>query len=278
MLLYETVLGYFIQDNHDLSTLPAIPPRFGLLDESPERWANLIDRLKWLNKTAEPGTSYILFFLGRHGQGYHNVAHEKHPEDWEGKWSKLDGDGKICWGPDAYLTSVGEGQARNARDAWRAERPFGIPVPDKMYCSPLTRALRTHEITFEDVIHAQKTVVLENCRELYGVHPSEKRRTLTYISEICPFYEIEPEFTEQDELWKSDEREELGNVVDRARQVLGTVFGEVEKPQVVAITTHAVFIWAFMVAVNHTMKGGPPTGGVLPVIVKCSNVHAPAHN
>ncbi|KAK2464588.1 hypothetical protein APHAL10511_003377 [Amanita phalloides] len=158
---FEVVPGYFVQDTQDPSALPPIPRRFGLLDE--KTWYDVTSNLTSLRADADPGTSYILFFLGRHGQGYHNVGAENHPDDWAGVWTKQEGDA------DAYLTPYGEQQAVKARDAWKGELPFGIPVPDKMYCSPLTHALRTHEMTFGDVESPPTTLVLEDCREQYGV-------------------------------------------------------------------------------------------------------------
>ncbi|KAK2464592.1 hypothetical protein APHAL10511_003381 [Amanita phalloides] len=276
MRTYEIVPGFFVQDDCDPATLPAIPPRFGLRDNSDQRWATLIDHLKSLNESAHPGTSYILFFLGRHGQGYHNVGYEKYGMNaWDEYWSKLNTDGEIRWGPDAELTQLGLDQARGARDAWRAERAFGIPLPDRMYCSPLTRALRTHEITFGDAIPARKTLVLEMCREENGVHTCDKRRTRTYIHEMFPLYEIEQGLTEEDELWSPDVRESTNELVVRARRVLDTVFGDAEKegPGVVAITAHAGFIRAFMRALGR-VTGDLHTGGVLPVVVKSSTVRA----
>ena len=62
---------------------------------------------------------------------------------------------------DAELTPLGMDQAADAQSAWKEELAFDAPLPDKMYCSPLTRALRTHQITYQDHIPAGKTVVVE---------------------------------------------------------------------------------------------------------------------
>lgn len=53
---------------------------------------------------------------------------------------------------DPELTPLGEDQARMANEAWKAELPHGIPLPQAIYCSPLHRALRTNALTFEDVL------------------------------------------------------------------------------------------------------------------------------
>ncbi len=63
---------------------------------------------------------------------------------------------------DPRLTPIGEEQARSAHAAWECEILRGLPVPQKFYCSPLTRATRTLELTFEGILPAQlKPVILE---------------------------------------------------------------------------------------------------------------------
>jgi broad specificity phosphatase PhoE len=63
---------------------------------------------------------------------------------------------------DPRLTPIGEEQARNVRAAWEREISRGVPVPQRFYCSPLTRAVRTLELTFEGVLPAHlKPLILE---------------------------------------------------------------------------------------------------------------------
>lgn len=66
---------------------------------------------------------------------------------------------------DSKLTPLGEEQARNAHISWEKERPFGIPLPEKLYTSPLTRAIRTNQVTFDDTLFpsGSKTVIVEVC-------------------------------------------------------------------------------------------------------------------
>lgn len=51
---------------------------FGMLDQSPERWANFQRRVEELQASAPPGVQYKAFFLGRHGQGWHNFCSDKY--------------------------------------------------------------------------------------------------------------------------------------------------------------------------------------------------------
>jgi hypothetical protein len=63
---------------------------------------------------------------------------------------------------DPRLTPIGEEQARSAHAAWEREILRGLPVPQRFYCSPLTRAIRTLQLTFEGVLPADlKPLILE---------------------------------------------------------------------------------------------------------------------
>ena len=63
---------------------------------------------------------------------------------------------------DPRLTAIGEEQARSAHAAWKREMLRGVPIPQKYYCSPLTRAIRTLELTFVDVLPANiKPLIVE---------------------------------------------------------------------------------------------------------------------
>lgn len=63
---------------------------------------------------------------------------------------------------DPRLTPIGEEQARSAHAAWEREILRGLPVPQRFYCSPLTRAIRTLQLTFEGILPADlKPLILE---------------------------------------------------------------------------------------------------------------------
>ncbi|KAH7919281.1 phosphoglycerate mutase-like protein [Leucogyrophana mollusca] len=249
-IAYETVTGFFVQDNTKFVELPA---HFGLIDDSSTRWSTFSKRIDHLNAIADPGTCYKVLFLGRHGEGFHNVGQAKHgTKAWDDYWSKLNGDGELVWGPDPELTATGEGQGRMAHAAWATELPFGIPLPENLYCSPLTRAIRTNILTFEGLIDAvgPKTVVLENLREENGVHTCDKRRTLTYIKDAFPQLAVEDGFTEDDELWKPHVRETHAELDTRAKAMLDNVFGH-SKGQCISITAHGGIIGAILRVVGH---------------------------
>lgn len=64
---------------------------------------------------------------------------------------------------DPFLTALGEDQARNANAAWKAELSKGIPLPQKLYSSPMRRAMRTLVFTFDGILTetSPKPVVIE---------------------------------------------------------------------------------------------------------------------
>ena len=77
---------------------------------------------------------------------------------------------KFTLGPsaDPELTPLGENQAVAVHEAWKSELKFGLPIPGRLYCSPLTRALRTCEITFDGILPDDKhPIILE-----VNIHPS----------------------------------------------------------------------------------------------------------
>jgi len=273
---YSVVSGFFAQDNPNAlpALIGAIPPRFGLIDDSPDRWSKFQARMTALNNAAAEGNAYKVFFLGRHGQGYHNVAEEKYgTQAWDEYYSKLYGDSEITWGPDPLLTPLGITQAETARSAWLAEIPYGIPLPGRCYASPLHRALSTWEITFgQDGVFDEpdkKVIILENLREEHGVHTCDMRDPLSVIQRSFPppVYTFEPGFTEEDLIWRADERETKAHVKARAAAVLDSIFEEA--PDVyISVTAHGGIINGLLAAMGRPPYS-LPTGGVLPLVVKC---------
>jgi len=247
-----------------------LPPRFGLLDKSSDCWGTFKSKIIKLNQQAPIGTQYKVFFLGRHGQGYHNVGEAKYgTKAWDEYWSKLDGDGVLTWGPDPELTDIGVCQAKDTHAAWEAETKLDIPIPlpEKQYCSPMMRAMQTHAITFAGIItdETRKTVILENCREEYGEHTCDRRRSRTFIHSTFPQFEIEDGLTEEDELW-TPERESKAHLSTRAKAVLDQVF-DTDIEQYISITAHGGIINAILWVIGR--QSYPlPTGGVLPVVIK----------
>ncbi len=56
---------------------------------------------------------------------------------------------------DSDLTPAGVNQALAIKSEWEKESKFGIPLPGKIYTSPLTRALRTCDIAFDWLVQGE---------------------------------------------------------------------------------------------------------------------------
>lgn len=56
------------------------------------------------------------------------------------------------WGPDPHLTPRGVLQASAVNVAWKEQGEAGVPFPQTLYSSPLSRAASTLRITWEDIL------------------------------------------------------------------------------------------------------------------------------
>ena len=88
----------------------------------------------------------------------------------------LDGADGVIWA-DAKLTHIGQNQARDVHDLWKAQLPKGIPAPETFYVSPLTRTIETAELSF-------KGLELPEDRP-YKPLIKEVRRSSSYCSHNC---------------------------------------------------------------------------------------------
>ncbi|KAH9936664.1 phosphoglycerate mutase-like protein [Fomitopsis serialis] len=277
---FSIVSGFFLQDDQvhaTPATIGALPPRFGLVDDSPECWSKFKSRIAELNDNASSGTTYKVFFLGRHGQGWHNVAEAKYgTRAWDDYYSKLYGDSEMTWGPDPLLTALGVQQAETARTAWLKEIPNGMPTPQRCFASPLHRALSTWQITFaSDESFPQvmrKVMILENLREEHGVHTCDMRDSRSLIERNFPppTYGFELGFTEEDAVWQADVRETKDHIKGRAQSVLDRIFDDTEETYI-SITAHGGIINGILAAVGRPSYS-LPTGGVLPLVIRGDDV------
>jgi broad specificity phosphatase PhoE len=258
---------------------------FGLIDReystetSPttqlrQHWTQFSEHIRALNSDTAPGESYKVLFLGRHGQGWHNVAESKYgTKAWDCYYSLLDGYGGMQWS-DALLTDLGKEQARDVNALWGELLPKGIPPPETFYVSPLTRAIETADITFNGLDLPEdrqyKPVVKELLREALGVHTCDRRSTATHIQKTFPHLTLEPGFTETDQLWEADYREPSSARKFRLSQFLDDVF-EHDKGVFLSFTSHSGALGSILKATGHR-DFALQTGGVIPVVVKATRV------
>jgi len=256
---YEAIPGFFVYDGSIAAStdIGPTPEFFGLNSRS---WAQFVAEIDVLLSKSSDTISYKVLFVGRHGEGSHNVAMAQYGQKaWNEKWALLNGDGKLTWGPDPRLTAIGEEQARNAHAAWKREINRGVPVPQTFYCSPLSRALRTLELTFEGILPTNlKPTILENSREHYGRHSCDKRSARSAIESEFPNFVFEEGFEENDVVFTA-ERETEEHLRGRAKLVLDRIFQNKDDTYV-SVTAHCGWIRGLLHTIgreNYEL----PTGG-----------------
>lgn len=271
--------GFFAQDDPktDDNAYDEKKHDFGLIKDS---WETLMKDFEQLRKEADTNTRYKLLFLGRHGQGYHNLAILKYGQEaWDEKWSKLNGDGETVWGPDPELTGLGVQQAKDNNTAWKEQLPKGIPKPEIFYVSPFIRAIDTMQYTFDDIFlnvgnpRVSPPLVVEDLREDNGEHTCDSRSKKSQLAARFPRVVFEDGFPEDDETWRPDWRESFEEHKVRTRRFLNKLFAldwdePLEKQaKYVSVTSHSGTIATFLGCIGHR-EFSLGTGGMIPVIVK----------
>lgn len=151
------------------------------------------------------------------------------------------------------MTALGIKQAEDVRRFWNnARTEHNVPDPEVFYISPLTRCLETAQHSFPQLSTTEgfKPVVKESLREQFGVHTCDRRSSLCSISKRFPQYEIENDFTENDELWTPDHRETLGEAKGRVEGFLQYLFLN-DKSTYISLTTHSGTLRALEASIGH---------------------------
>ncbi|KAH7055597.1 phosphoglycerate mutase [Macrophomina phaseolina] len=289
---YTTVTGFFLQDDPstNASTFDYTKVNLGLINRTyttdasfdptgkKTQWERFAHYVSELNRNASANVQYKVLIMGRHGEGYHNVAESYYGTPaWDCYWSLLDGNDTVTWA-DAHLTQNGINQALVANNFWaNALATAGIPAPDSYYVSPLARCLATANLTFTglDLPAAKpfKPVVKELLREALGLHTCDRRSTKTWIEQNFPDFQIEPGFTENDELWDADLRESSTAQVARLKTLLDDVFTH-DPNAFISFTSHSGSIGSILKALNHRTFS-LVTGAVIPVLVRAETLNGP---
>ncbi|OAX85530.1 hypothetical protein ACJ72_00068 [Emergomyces africanus] len=284
---YSTVPGYFLQA--DPATDPAdfdyAARGFGLINQTYDtdenfdpnhektQWERFAYKLQSLNAQTDEHTEFKLFYMGRHGEGYHNVAEQLYgTEAWDCYWSKLDGNGNITWS-DAQLTETGIAQAIHARSTWAEQIENHIPFPQSYYSSPLDRCLQTANLTFNDLPlppdRPFKPVVKEvsPSRNLRNPHLRPPLPNNSH-NKILPHFTLESNFALTDPLWNPDLRESNSARAVRLRQLLDDIVRHDNGASTyISLTAHSGAITSLLEVMGHRAFR-LETGGVIPVLVR----------
>ncbi|KAI4229124.1 MAG: hypothetical protein L6R36_001081 [Xanthoria steineri] len=283
---YSTVTGYFLQDENSTvaENFDFMSKDFGLLnkeyaegtaldsrEKDTTRWQRFEREVTRLQDEAKSGTIYKVLYLGRHGQGVHNVAEKKYgTAEWDRYWAAQQGDASSRW-VDPHLTATGIEQAHAVHAFWKHQLAVAkTPAPQTYYCSPLYRCLETANITFRGLDlpadRPYKPIVKELLREANGVHTCDRRSSKSTLMAAFPNFTFEPSMTVDDELWSATERETNPQLDSRFTSLLNDIF-EHDEGTFVSLTSHSGAICSLLRVLGHR-DFRLVTGGVIPVLVK----------
>lgn len=69
------------------------------------------------------------------------------------------------WGPDPLLTPLGVKQALAVNSAWKEQLEDDVPLPQRLYSSPLIRSAATLNLTWSDILIYKEKGVTPLIRE-----------------------------------------------------------------------------------------------------------------
>lgn len=289
---YTVVKGVFLQsesstraDGFDYATT-----NFGLIDRAYptdggvegethwQRFARYVDDLNAAALETGSGAHYKVLFMGRHGEGDHNVAEAYYGTPaWNCYWAQQDGNTNdtaattpIVWN-DAHLTPVGAGQATRAHDAWAAQLATQKqPAPQRYYVSPLTRCLQTAKLTFGGLsLPAEapfRPTVKERLREDVSTHTCDRRSTKSALHIAFPAVAFEDGFVEHDPMWTGTTDEPPAAHDVRSQALLDDVFGSDDSTWI-SFTSHSGAITSLLRVLGHR-PFSLSTGQVISVLVR----------
>ncbi|KAH8150449.1 uncharacterized protein LAJ45_05662 [Morchella importuna] len=270
-LKYTVLDGFFRQsdDGTDDRTYDPLTDSFGLQYSGPRRWERFVEHISFLNENAPVDVSYKVLYLARHGQGHHNVAeHHFGNEAWECYWAMKGNNGTYHWGPDARLTEKGISEVHRTRDAWKSQIPFGVPLPQIHFVSPLSRSLSTLVETWKTIaLDPPRPLVNELLRETLSLHYGDHRSPASELRERYPevYFPMDGSFPEEDPLWNYH-RESLQGRNGRIKYAMDNMIAASNETYI-SMTSHSGVINSTLVALGHRPYN-LQTAGMIPVVVK----------
>ncbi|CAA9965169.1 phosphoglycerate mutase family protein [Pyrenophora teres f. maculata] len=290
---HTVITGIFQQDDPatNPSTFNFTASNFGLINRTypsdsscpnqkqSTQWQRLAHYITTLNQKAPKNEQYTLFFLGRHGQGFHNAAESYFGTPaWNCYWSERDGNTTVTWA-DAKLTETGKQQALGVNAFWNhLIVNENITPPQTFYTSPLYRCLDTARLSFEGVKLPHKTpfvpIIKEFLREGISAHTCDRRHSKSYIRENFPGFRFEKGFAEDDPYWTALYAEPQATQDARSKAVLDDIVST-DKSTYISITSHSGEIASLLRVLSHR-PFSLSTGSAIPVLVKSITLNVPA--
>ncbi|KAK8678025.1 hypothetical protein V6N13_143542 [Hibiscus sabdariffa] len=246
----------FIYRHHQ--NLIIIPPPFSKIPKKTNSSASVFLSVSDMDATITPGLYPLhrckTLHLVRHAQGVHNVAGEKDHAAYSSEEYF-----------DAHITPLGWQQVDNLR---KHVHETGLSKKvDLVIVSPLLRTMQTAVGVFGgeeckdgiDVpplmvanagesdhpeissLNCPPFVAVELCREHLGVHPCDRRRSISDYRSLFPAIDFSPIENDNDVLWVADTRERNEDVAARGMKFLNWLWTRKEKE--IAIVTHSGFLY-----------------------------------
>ncbi|KAF3931941.1 hypothetical protein ABW20_dc0101293 [Dactylellina cionopaga] len=283
---YSVVRGLFVQslpeyliDQKEFND-NYFTKNFGLMlynENNEPDWQAFADKVKELNDNAAPDETYKVLYLARHGQGPHNLAIETYGQRfWETDIAMFKEYKGLVVGPDPDLTKKGKEEAAAIGEIWKTQIDeydlfkAGV-LPQKFYASPFTRALRTLEMTWKDIVldlpDAPRVTVKEALRETIGRHYCDQRSDLKVLKERFPFIDVEDGMIDEDTIW-TEIREDgkSGSMELRLRDALDDIFVE-DGETFISITAHSGCLRCVLRVTGHRLFE-LETSRMIPIVVK----------
>jgi broad specificity phosphatase PhoE len=250
-----------------------------------QRFARYVDELNAAAVETESGAIYKVLFMGRHGEGDHNVAESYYGTPaWNCYWAQQDGNSNdtaattpIVWN-DAHLTPVGAAQATRAHDVWAAQLAGAKqPAPQRYYVSPLMRCMQTAQLTFGGLVLPAEApfrpTVKERLREDVSTHTCDRRSTKTSLQTAFPSYLFEDGFVERDPMWTGTTDEPPASHDLRSQALLDDIFRS-DSSTWISFTSHSGAITSLLRVLGHR-PFSLSTGQVISVLVRADSGSQP---
>ncbi|CEG40202.1 Predicted phosphoglycerate mutase [Plasmopara halstedii] len=260
----QTIEGFFEPktpiDSLDLDSVPFFR-RFQLTSRSWKEFQLQLNQLE--NNETNVARQVKVVYLVRHAEGIHNAASNQFGvERWEAELAFQDSY------LDSDLTPFGVQDAKSrGTSSVKAELEKGMPRIERVVVSPLSRAIQTAQHFFDKKQLLNSTFVcMEKCREVFGCHTCDKRRSVLELKQKFPDVDFSAIKDENDILWTSTHRETDEEIQTRAKLFLVELFETIAERNV-AVVTHSGFVEA-VCAVVLGIRIHPANCEVIPLVLE----------
>lgn len=188
------------------------------------------ERKKFRATRVNTGNTKIIHFV-RHAEGFHNVAGKQDPVFGYLREDMV----------DAKLTELGIKQCQQL-----SERSLkAVKNAELLVASPLNRTLQTALYSFRHLLGKIPWVVVDEVREQTGLHPCDRRESITTKKAAFPQFDFSNVINDEDPLYDLYTlREPHHKVAERAKKFLSWL-KEREENEIIVVA-HAGYLYLIM--------------------------------